>query len=846
MDGAQRAVEPVRPGVVAAPERRRATPLVVHQPASPVLTDVVVGGELAVLGPHDQDRLRPEVEHGPAAGLADIACGDGIEPRPAEDPIELAGCDVRRQVAVFVDDTLPEVGIGLLRPRCTHAHLSSAATADRCWSVRRVVSWRTDGDDVDVDVAGVGVRVAAGVGAGDGPATRAEATPSRATARGSRLTVGRVRIRSACSSARAVAQIRLAAISRSSSGRAGPRAAAPERALAERGPVRLPTPAEDMAEGRCRGVLPRGRPRPAHGQRRVEARGPVAVPEPEELRPGAAPPLHAVVLAQLGKGRRGERAVQEPHPGRLAGGHPAPTSIGFLPKRPGLRLDEAAPERQRGAGGRAVDSERVATEAPSGGGTDEAGPPPHTWCGRARQPRRRGRPSGRPAARRWPRSRPPEPRSTLPSSATARSPAGRPDRSRRRSLLMPGRPASHVRTRTTKATATITRANSWEATSSRAASSSSGPAAGSTSTTAVMIDPAHTVATTQSVPHLVHAATASRADGHEDQGQRCAHLEEAQTREQEVPDHGGRRVAQVEQPEGNDVEHHEACRQPRGHGAPAADGSRKGDGDGALAAAPATTPDAAPRRPRPGRRAAPGRLPARPSHRRGRGSGWCSRSRRRGRRRGALAPGGPPHGDGRPITGDLRTAEDLGLQGDEPRPRPVDVEDHRGTAGSSRRSSRPSQVELDDGRASGPRGEGLGHARPAQPVATLRARGPRSAATPSTRRLRGGGAGGRGARRRATGPWSPGRRAQGRWRGSGPAGAGSRAGRGRPSSGAWPTAGAGGCRWSGRRRAAVARGHRSPVPHVALHPPQRGLGEVVVADGAGAADQPGPLGHGGR
>ena len=103
-------------------------------------------------------------------------------------------------------------------------------------------------------------------------------------------------------------------------------------------------------------------------------------------------------------------------------------------------------------------------------------------------------------------------RSALRSSATARSPAGRPLRSRRRSRRMPGRFASHVRTRTRKAMATITRANSWEATSSRAASSSSGSeAAGSTSTTAVRIEPAHTVATTQSVPHLVHAATASRA-----------------------------------------------------------------------------------------------------------------------------------------------------------------------------------------------------------------------------------------------------------------------------------------------------------------------------------------------
>ena len=230
MDGAQLAVESVRPGVVAAAERRRPTPLVVHQPASPVLTDVVVGSERAVLGPHDQDRLRPEIEDGPAAGLADIACGDGIEPGPAKDPIELAGCDVGRQVAVLVDDSLPEVGIGLLRPRCTHAHLSSAATADRCCPVLRPSPSRTccgpdEGADGDVDV-GVDVDVV-GVGVGVGPAIRAEATPSRATARGSRLTVGRVRIRRACSSAMAVAQIRLAAISRSSSGRAGPRAAAP-------------------------------------------------------------------------------------------------------------------------------------------------------------------------------------------------------------------------------------------------------------------------------------------------------------------------------------------------------------------------------------------------------------------------------------------------------------------------------------------------------------------------------------------------------------------------------------------------------------------------------------------
>ncbi len=182
-------------------------------------------------------------------------------------------------------------------------------------------------------------------------------------------------------------------------------------------------------------------------------------------------------------------------------------------------------------------------------------------------------------------------RSTLRSSATARSPAGRPDRSRRRSLLMPGRPASQVRTRTTKATATITRANSWEATSSRAASSSSGPAAGSTSTTAVTIDPAHTVATTQSVPHFVHAATASRAA--------AMKTKASGVLTSKRPRPGNRRFRTTavavsprsSSPRATTSSTTKHAASPRGHGAPAADGSRKGDGDGALAAASASAPD---------------------------------------------------------------------------------------------------------------------------------------------------------------------------------------------------------------------------------------------------------------
>ena len=127
------------------------------------------------------------------------------------------------------------------------------------------------------------------------------------------------------------------------------------------------------------------------------------------------------------------------------------------------------------------------------------------------------------------------------------------------------------------------------------------------------------------------------------------------------------RVAQVEQAEGHDVEHHEARRQPRAHGSPAADRSRKGDGDGALArgvrerrrssTTPATTRPA-----RGTRTAARSSQPAavgEDQDGRVRGSRW------RGGRRGARASSRPRHGDGGPITGDLWAPEELGLQGHE-------------------------------------------------------------------------------------------------------------------------------------------------------------------------------------
>ena len=73
---------------------------------------------------------------------------------------------------------------------------------------------------------------------------------------------------------------------------------------------------------------------------------------------------------------------------------------------------------------------------------------------------------------------------------------------------------------------------------------------------------------------------------------------------------------------------------------------------------------------------------------------------------------------------------------------------------------------------------------------------------------RGGGPGGRGVAPSCERALVTSTSAHGPSRGSAPAGAGSRAARARPSSGACPTAGAGGCRGSARRRAAVARGQR--------------------------------------
>ena len=274
--------------------------------------------------------------------------------------------------------------------------------------------------------------------------------------------------------------------------------------------------------------------------------------------------------------------------GSLAG-TPAQHRPGVTPEGAGLLLGEAAAQRQRGASGRVVDSEWVAMEAPSGGDTDVAGPPPNTWCGergdhgvavvrRATQllgdGHDRGHPgpvdaaelSGGEESRRSSGSvASPQP----PDAGQAHQPRPDADDERDRHHDQRELVGGHQQPRRFV----------------------------DLGARALGLDQ-HDGGHDRRGPHRRHDPVrppprprrdSHQRDGHEGERQRCARLEETQAGEQEVPNQRGRPVAQVEQAEGHDVEDHEACRQHAAHGSPAADRSRKGDG--ALAPAPATTPD---------------------------------------------------------------------------------------------------------------------------------------------------------------------------------------------------------------------------------------------------------------
>ena len=292
--------------------------------------------------------------------------------------------------------------------------------------------------------------------------------------------------------------------------RPDPSAAAPS-APTQRRPVGVPAPAEDMAEGQRHRVLPGRRPGPTHRQRREEARGAMTMAEPEDLRLRSRATAARIVVAQLGEGRRGGVSSRSrTQVGSLAGS-PDHRSVGVLSERLRLRLGVATPQEQARQGaarstrsGSPPKRHRAATptrRARRRARCGQRGEHNVAVARRAAQPLGNGHERGHPRLGQ-----------RCGSYATARSPAGRPLRSRRRSPgCRAGSPATSGREpgRRWPPSRGRTRGRPPAAVPPRRARVPE--AAGSMSTTAVRIEPAHTVATTQSVPHLVHAATASRA-----------------------------------------------------------------------------------------------------------------------------------------------------------------------------------------------------------------------------------------------------------------------------------------------------------------------------------------------